>query len=123
MLLGFRLCRLELVEHCLWGDVQRDLLQVGSASVFTPIRSAIPDTSVTSLGDLVLRKQADLQIQVGSLVRGRGHAVLAGQHEGREEDGFHRGDHRQDYERGIPGGDAGDPAEVGAQKPNKATCR
>jgi hypothetical protein len=61
----------------------------------------------------VLHEQADLEVEVGPLVRRRGHAVLADQHEGREEDGLYRCDHRQDDERGIPGRDAGNPAEVG----------
>ena len=49
MLLGSRLCLFELVEHGLGGDVAGDLLQVGVGFGLDPIRSAIPDTSVTSL--------------------------------------------------------------------------
>jgi hypothetical protein len=39
--------------------------------------------------------------------------VLADQHEGREEDRLHRRDHREYDERGVPGGHAGGPSEVG----------
>ena len=49
MPLGARFRRLELVEDGLGCDVPGDLLQVGVGFGFDPIRSAIPDTSVTSL--------------------------------------------------------------------------
>jgi hypothetical protein len=39
----------ELAEHGLGGNVAGDLLQAGVGFGLTPIRSAIPDTSVTSL--------------------------------------------------------------------------
>jgi hypothetical protein len=49
MLLGSRFRRLELVEHGLGGDVPGDLARSASASVLTPVRSAIAETIVTSL--------------------------------------------------------------------------
>jgi hypothetical protein len=63
-------------------------------------------------GDLMLRQQADLQVELGASVGRRHHAVLADQDEGRQEDGLQRPDHGQQAEGiGIEGGD-GQPAEV-----------
>jgi hypothetical protein len=49
MLLGSRLCLFELVEHGRGATSRVISSRSASASVLTSIRSAIPDTRVTSL--------------------------------------------------------------------------
>src|SRR5206468_6771318 len=65
------------------------------------------------LGDLGLREQADLNVELGAAVGGGGHAVLGDEDEGRKEDRLYRGDHREDDEGRVPLADARNPAEIG----------
>ena len=63
------------------------------------------------LGDLVLGEQADLQVQLGALVRLCLHAILADQDERGQEDRFDRRCHRQNHEAGIERMQSWDPAQ------------
>src|SRR4051812_13337505 len=49
----------------------------------------------------MLCQQANLQIELGSLIGCCGHSVLTDQHKGRQENGFYRCSHCEDDERGI----------------------
>ena len=64
MLLGSRLCLFELVEHGLGGDVAGDLLQVGVGFGLDPHPVGNPRHQRDKPGDLVLREQAQLQVEV-----------------------------------------------------------
>jgi hypothetical protein len=61
----------------------------------------------------VLRQQTDLKIEIGALVRCRRHPVLCDEHESRKKDGFYGREHGENDERGIPGRDARQPAQIG----------
>src|SRR5215208_5785157 len=92
------LCRVDLVEHGFRGDVALDLPEL-------VVDLGLDAEALADLGDergklrhLVLGQEADLQVEVGTLV-GRGlHAVLADEHEGRQEDRLDRGDHGEHHE-------------------------
>jgi hypothetical protein len=58
----------------------------GSASTPMPMRVAIDDTSVVSLVNLMLSQQADLKVEIGPFGSSRRHAILADEHECRQED-------------------------------------
>src|SRR5215217_1463129 len=62
----------------------------------------------------MLSEEADLEVEIGALVRFSLHAVLTDQHERGKEEGLDGGFHSENDKGLIPLGDTRDPTEIGA---------
>ena len=82
------LLHLDFIEHRLKSDVFLDLAQLGMVGGRDVEMRRHGLDHLGELGQFVLGKQTDMQVEISPLVRGFRHTVLADQDEGRKKDGL-----------------------------------